>query len=165
MRGKPSKSLEVEKGKIIILKLLNFKDLLYIYISHSLWNILFAALSFSSLIELLMECVMRARYGLENLYLCRSEWVRPFFGKTGGMVLTYPQVLHSSLPEGQSLGLILQGRLLLLSHSCFLCWCTENGLKDWIPHGEERTHYNQWHRDKKDCRSLLWRVTGHQIWQ
>ena len=39
MRGKPSKSLEVEKGKIIILKLLNFKDLLYIYITFSMKHI------------------------------------------------------------------------------------------------------------------------------
>lgn len=182
---KAFKSLEVKKGKIIISKLLNFKDLLYI--SHSLWNILFAALSFSTLIELLMECVMRARYGLENLYSCRSEWARPFFGKMGGMVFTshssatvqfdrspqwlspvvvlsFPQpapfplllaqalrqfcchhlkvkkvtlsqptskITDSPLPSSrQLLGLILQGRLSVLSHSCLLSWCTENGLKD-----------------------------------
>ena len=54
MRGKHPKPSEVKKGKIIISKLLNFKDLLYI--SYSLRNILFASLSFSPIIGLLMEC-------------------------------------------------------------------------------------------------------------
>lgn len=164
----------------------NFKTFKFqrftIYITFSMKHIV--RRSFSTVIELLMGCVMRARYGLENLYLCRCEWVRPFFGKMGGVVFTshssvtvqfdrspqwrspvivllFPQpapfpfllaqslsqfcchhlkvkkvtrsqptskITDSPLPSSrQLLGLILQGRLSVLSHSCLLCWCTENG--------------------------------------